>query len=120
MSVCSVRVRLSLNPTLITRHPLEPLPYNPSTPVSRKVLGNMETKVVQEKEAEVLSDEERKELSNIFKLWDNDSGGGITFDEIVHALRNILNPIDLKDIQEMFQMMDTNNDGTVELHEFFK
>ena len=59
-----------------------------------------------------------KELSEMFKSFDKDGNGKITFDELKIALQNIGDYKTDKEIRAMINEVDLDKNGTIEFNEF--
>ena len=59
-----------------------------------------------------------KELSDMFKNFDKDGDGKITFDELKTALQNIGDYKTDKEIHKMLNEVDLDKNGTIEFNEF--
>eukprot|EP00800_Vazella_pourtalesii_P021361 TRINITY_DN78_c2_g1_i2.p1 TRINITY_DN78_c2_g1~~TRINITY_DN78_c2_g1_i2.p1 ORF type:complete len:168 (-),score=34.22 TRINITY_DN78_c2_g1_i2:941-1402(-) len=68
--------------------------------------------------AEMASSERIKELAEMFKNFDKDGDGKITFDELKEELRNIGDFKSDKEILQMIREVDLDKNGTIEFNEF--
>ena len=68
--------------------------------------------------AEKASSERIKELSEMFKTFDKDGDGKITFDELKEELKNIGDFKSDKEILQMIKEVDLDKNGTIEFNEF--
>eukprot|EP00753_Platysulcus_tardus_P007636 PLAT15325.1.p2 GENE.PLAT15325.1~~PLAT15325.1.p2 ORF type:complete len:357 (+),score=205.89 PLAT15325.1:145-1215(+) len=58
-----------------------------------------------------------KELDKVFKLFDRDGGGKISFDELLVAIRGKLSPRRRRLVQKAFSQLDRAGDGKVTLED---
>ena len=68
--------------------------------------------------AEKATSERIKELSEMFKTFDKDGDGKITFDELKEELQNIGDFKTDKEILQMIREVDLDKNGTIEFNEF--
>ncbi|KAI6656719.1 Calmodulin-A-like isoform X1 [Oopsacas minuta] len=68
--------------------------------------------------SEGASAERIKELSDMFKSFDKDGDGRITFLELKEALESIGDYKSEKDIRDMINEVDQDKNGTIEFNEF--
>jgi len=72
------------------------------------------------KESEVvISDAEREEFNDAFKLFDKDGDGTITVDEIYSVFTDLgFKKYTKDDVQKMVKAVDADGNGTIDLDEF--
>ena len=71
-------------------------------------------------EEEYITDEQRKELQDIFDQFDKDKDGKISDKELKNAIVSMgQNPTD-DEINEMMREVDLNQDGKIDFDEFCK
>eukprot|EP00484_Ammonia_sp_Unknown_P025389 CAMPEP_0197023564 /NCGR_PEP_ID=MMETSP1384-20130603/4235_1 /TAXON_ID=29189 /ORGANISM="Ammonia sp." /LENGTH=188 /DNA_ID=CAMNT_0042451791 /DNA_START=18 /DNA_END=584 /DNA_ORIENTATION=+ len=72
------------------------------------------------KEEEVaITDAEREEFRDAFRLFDKDGDGVITVDEIHEVFQSLgFKQYDKKDVQKMVTAVDVDGNGTIDLDEF--
>ena len=69
-------------------------------------------------EEEYITDEQRKELQDIFDQFDKDKDGKISGKELANAMESMgQNPTD-EEINEMMREVDLNRDGKIDFDEF--
>ena len=69
-------------------------------------------------EEEYITDEQRKDLQDIFDQFDKDKDGKISWKELANAMESMgQNPTD-EEINEMMREVDLNQDGKIDFDEF--
>ena len=69
-------------------------------------------------EEEYITDEQRKDLQDIFDQFDKDKDGKISGKELANAMESMgQNPTD-EEINEMMREVDLNQDGKIDFDEF--
>ena len=68
--------------------------------------------------AEHLSKEQIEELQAAFEIFDKDSDGVITIQELEEVVRSLGQVTRPEDVKEMISQLDADNSGTVDFHEF--
>lgn len=68
-----------------------------------------------------LANEDKKELEKVFKASDKDKSGKLSPDELKNGLKIHFGvEVDEKDFAEMWQNIDTNKDGNIDVKEFLE
>ena len=65
-----------------------------------------------------LSLKQQVEIRQVFKVFDADSSGTISFKELRLAIRALGLEVQQRDIKQLLQSMDLNQNGQIELEEF--
>lgn len=68
--------------------------------------------------AEHLTKEQIEELQAAFEIFDKDSDGVITIDEMEEVVRSLGQLTRTEEVKDMIDQLDADNNGTVNLHEF--
>ena len=68
--------------------------------------------------AEHLSKEQIEELQAAFEIFDKDSDGVITVEELEEVVRSLGQVTRPEDVREMISQLDADKSGTVDFHEF--
>ena len=68
--------------------------------------------------AEHLTKEQIEELQAAFEIFDKDSDGVITIQELEEVVRSLGQVTRPEDVKEMISQLDADNSGTVDFHEF--
>ena len=68
--------------------------------------------------AEHLTKEQIEELQAAFQIFDKDSDGVITIQELEEVVRSLGQVTRPEDVKEMISQLDADNSGTVDFHEF--
>merc|ERR1719160_1596864 len=69
--------------------------------------------------AKLSPEDKADDLMNIFELFDNDSTGTLSFDNLQNVARIIGAKETAKDIQEMLSTLDTDGDGELDPIDFY-
>ncbi|ONK77490.1 uncharacterized protein A4U43_C02F7100 [Asparagus officinalis] len=68
--------------------------------------------------AEKISEEEIGGLKKLFKMFDTENSGTITFDELKEGLRRVGSDLKEPEIQALMDAADIDNNGTIDCNEF--
>lgn len=63
-----------------------------------------------------LSEEQRKELEEMFRIYDKDSSGGLDYNELIVMAKKT--GYDDDEVEQLFKMSDKNKDAKIDLEEF--
>ena len=65
-------------------------------------------------------EEEKEELRDAFKTLDADGDGFLSASELRNVLTSMGEPLTDKEVDEMFRLVDINNDGKLNFAEFYE
>lgn len=63
-------------------------------------------------------DEQIKEITDAFRVFDKDNSGTISADEILAVLKTCGEDVDEEEINEMLRKVDKDGDGNIDIEEF--
>ena len=69
-------------------------------------------------EEEYITDEQRKELQDVFDQFDKDKDGKISAKELENAMQSMGQNPTVDEVQEMMREVDLNQDGKIDFDEF--
>ena len=69
-------------------------------------------------EEEYITDEQRKELQDVFDQFDKDKDGKISSNELENAMQSMGQNPTVEEVQEMMKEVDLNQDGKIDFDEF--
>ena len=69
-------------------------------------------------EEEYITDEQRKELQDVFDQFDKDKDGKISAKELENAMQSMGQNPTVDEINQMMQEVDLNHDGKIDFDEF--